>query len=47
MVTPFVTPALCHMPIEVVSVGVREHPHKERVPQGVVSWTERVERESE
>ena len=37
----FVTPAPCHMPIEVVSVRVREHPHEERTPSGVVSWTDR------
>ena len=35
----FVTPAPCHMPIEVVSVRVREHPHEERTPSAVVSWT--------
>ena len=35
----FVTPALTHMPIEVVSVRVREHPHEERTPSGLVSWT--------
>ena len=27
------------MPIEVLSVRVREHPHEERTPSGVVSWT--------
>ena len=27
------------MPIEVVSVRVREHPHEERTPSGAVSWT--------
>ena len=37
--------ALCHMPIELVSVRGREHPHVERTPTGVVSWTERVEGE--
>ena len=42
-----VAPAPCHMPIELVSVRVREHPHEERTPSGVVSWTEWVERESE
>jgi hypothetical protein len=31
----FVTPAPCHIPIEVVSVRVREHPHEERMP----SWS--------
>ena len=36
-----VAPALCHMPIEVVSVRVKEHPHEERTPSGVVPWTER------
>ena len=46
LVTPFVTPALCHMPFEVVSVRGREHQHWERMPSGVVSWTERVEKES-
>ena len=35
----FVAPAPYHMPIEVVSVRVREHPHKERTPSGVVFWT--------
>ena len=34
-----VAPAPYHMPIEVVSVRVREHKHKERAPSGVVSWT--------
>ena len=43
----FAAPAPFHMPIEVVSVRVREHPHEERTPTGVVSWTERIERESE
>ena len=38
LITPFVAPALCHMPIEVVSVRVREHPHEDRTPPGVVSW---------
>ena len=33
------------MPIEVVSVRVREHPYEERTPFGAVSWTERIERE--
>ena len=40
----FVAPALCHMPIEVVSVRVREHPHWERMSPGAVSWTEQVEK---
>ena len=31
-------PAPCHMPIEVVCVRVREHPHEERTPSGVVPW---------
>ena len=35
----FVAPAPYHMPIEVVSVTVREHPYEERTPSGVVSWT--------
>ena len=35
----FVAPAPYHIPIEVVSVRVREHPHRERTPSGVVSWT--------
>jgi hypothetical protein len=26
------------MPVEVVSVRVREHPHEERTPSGVVFW---------
>ena len=34
-----VAPALCHMPIEAVSVRVREHQHEERTPSGVVFWT--------
>ena len=34
-----VAPALCHMPIEVVSIRVREHQHRERIPSGVVFWT--------
>ena len=37
----FVTPVLCHMSIEVVSVRVREHQHEERISSGVVSWTDR------
>ena len=37
----FVAPAPYHMPIEVVSVRVREHPHEERTLTGVVSWTDR------
>ena len=41
----FVAPALCHLPVEVVGVRVKEHPHQERTLQGVVSWTERVERD--
>ena len=36
-------PAPCHMPIEVVSVRVREHAHEEKAPSGVVSWTEQRE----
>ena len=43
----FVTPAHYHMPIEVVSVRVREHQHEERTPSEVVSWTERVKRVNE
>ena len=39
----FVTPALCHMPMEVVSVRGKEHQHEERTPSGVVSWRERRE----
>ena len=39
LVTPFVTPAACHMPFEVVSVRMREHQHWERTPSGVVFWT--------
>ena len=35
----FVAPAPSHIPIEVVSVRVREHQHEERTPSGVVSWT--------
>ena len=35
----FVAPAPCHMPIEVLSVRVRGHPHEERTPSGVVFWT--------
>ena len=35
----FVAPAAYHMPIEVVSVRVREHQHQERTPSGVVSET--------
>ena len=41
----FVAPALYHIPIEVVSVRVREHQHQERTAAGVVSRTEQVERE--
>ena len=41
LVIPSVTPALDHMPIMVVSVRVREHPHRERMPSGVVSWSDR------
>ena len=47
MVTPFVTPAAYHMPIEEVCVRVREHHHQERTPSGDVSWTEWVERVNE
>ena len=32
-------PAAYHIPIEVVSVRVREHPHEERTPSGVLFWT--------
>ena len=39
----FVAPAPYHMPIEVVSVRVREHPHEERTPSRVVFWRERRE----
>ena len=46
LVQDFVAPAPYHMPIEVVSLRVREHQHQERTAAGVVSWTERVERES-
>ena len=35
----FVAPAPCHVPIEVVSVRVTEHPHEEGTPSGVVFWT--------
>ena len=35
----FVAPAPYHLPIEVMSVRVREHQHEERTPSGVVSWT--------
>ena len=42
-----VAPAPYYMPIEVVSVRVREHGHEERTPSGVVSCTERVEGERE
>ena len=35
----FVAPAPYHMLIEVVSVRVREHPHLEGTPSGVVFWT--------
>ena len=38
-------PAPSYIPIEVVRARVREHPHDERTPSGLVSWTERVERE--
>ena len=34
----FVAPAPYHMPIEVVSVRVREHQHEEGTPSGVVFW---------
>ena len=43
----FVAPAPSNIPIEVVSVRVRERTHEERTPSGVVFWTERVKRESE
>ena len=39
----FVAHAPYHMPIEVVSVRVREHQHLERTPSGVVFWPERRE----
>ena len=39
LVTPFVTPALCHMPTEVASVRGREHLHRERMSSRIVSWT--------
>ena len=35
------------MPVELVSLRVRKHPHEERTPSGVVSWTERVKRVNE
>ena len=35
----FVAPAPYHMPIEVASVRVREHQHRERTPSSIVSWT--------
>ena len=38
LVTPLVAPASYHMPIEVVSVRVREHPHEERTPPELVSY---------
>ena len=41
----FVAPAPYHMPIEVVSVRVREHQHRERTAAGVVFWTGQRERE--
>ena len=40
-------PAPYHMPIEVVSVRLREHPHEEKTRSGVVLWTELIEKESE
>ena len=39
----FVAPAPSHIPIEVVSVRVREHPHEERAPSEVVFWAEQRE----
>ena len=39
----FVAPAPYHMPIEVVSVRVGEHQHRERMPSRVVFWLERRE----
>ena len=42
-----VAPAPYHMPIEVVSVRAREHPHQERTPSGVVFYTERREVQQE
>ena len=33
------TPAPSNIPIEVVSVRVREHQHLEGTPSGVVFWT--------
>ena len=35
----FVAPTPYHIPLEGVSVTVREHQHQERTPSGVVSWT--------
>ena len=35
------------MPFEIVTVRVREHPHAERTPCGVVSWTEQIGRDGE
>ena len=38
----FVAPASCNMPIEVVSVRVREHQHQERDTTGLVRRSERM-----
>ena len=46
LITPFVAPAPSHMPIEVASVRVREHPHEERTPSEVVSWTAAADRDA-
>ena len=35
----FIAPAPSYIPIEVVSVRIREHQHLERTPSGVVFWT--------
>ena len=37
----FVALAPCRMPIEVVSVRLREHPYGESTPASIMSWTER------
>ena len=33
-----VAPAPSYIPIEIVCVRLREHPHRERIPSGVVFW---------
>ena len=38
-------PALCYIPIVVVSVRTREHQHRERTPSGCCVW-DRIERET-